>query len=42
MILPIYAYGSPVLRKETSEVGADYPDLGKLIENMYEKAVFSF
>ena len=29
-------YKRQVLRKETSEVGADYPDLGKLIENMYE------
>lgn len=35
MILPIYLYGQPVLRKEAVEVGADYPDLPTLAENMY-------
>lgn len=36
MILPIYAYGHPVLRKETKDIEADYPNLKKLIEDMYE------
>jgi len=36
MILPIVAYGDPVLRKEAKEIEADYPKLDELIENMYE------
>lgn len=36
MILPIYAYGTEVLRKETEEIGKDYPDLKKIIEDMFE------
>ncbi len=36
MILPIYAYGSPVLRKKCQEINEDYPNLKELIENMYE------
>ena len=36
MILPIYAYGTEVLRKETEEIEKDYPDLKKIIENMFE------
>lgn len=36
MILPIYLYGMPVLRKETEDVTPDYPELDKLIANMYE------
>ena len=36
MILPIVAYGDPVLRKETEEIDKDYPDLELLIENMFE------
>ena len=36
MILPIYLYGQPVLRKETSDIPLDYPNLDKLIENMFE------
>lgn len=35
MILPIYAYGHPVLRKETAPLTADYPELPALIENMF-------
>ena len=27
MILPIVAYGDPVLRKEIEEIDKDYPDL---------------
>ena len=36
MILPIYGYGHPVLRKKTIEIDKDYPDLDQLITNMYE------
>jgi len=36
MILPIYAYGQPVLRKKALPIAKDYPDLPKLIEDMYE------
>lgn len=36
MILPIYLYGHPVLRKETDEITQDYPELQKLIADMYE------
>lgn len=36
MILPIVAYGDPVLRKETAEISEDYPNLDQLIENMFE------
>ena len=36
MILPIVAYGTAVLRKETEEIDKDYPDLDILIEDMHE------
>ncbi|WP_101688852.1 peptide deformylase [Dysgonomonas massiliensis] len=36
MILPIYLYGQPVLRKETRELDKDYPKLDELIANMFE------
>lgn len=36
MILPIYLYGQPVLRRETEEIDANYPDLQELIANMFE------
>jgi peptide deformylase len=36
MILPIYTYGNAVLRKQTEEISADYPELKTLITNMYE------
>jgi peptide deformylase len=36
MILPIVAYGDPVLRKVATEIDADYPNLEKLISNMKE------
>lgn len=36
MILPIYAYGQPVLKKVAAPVGPDYPDLSQLIDNMWE------
>ncbi|MEA1787128.1 peptide deformylase [Arenibacter sp. GZD96] len=36
MILPIVAYGDPVLRKVSNLIDADYPDLKSLIEAMWE------
>ena len=36
MILPIVAYGTPVLREETVEINKDYPDLNLLIDDMWE------
>lgn len=36
MILPIYLYGQPVLRKEAEEVAPDFPELKKLVADMYE------
>lgn len=36
MILPIYTYGQPVLRREAEEIDSTYPDLDKLISDMYE------
>ena len=36
MILPIVAYGSPVLRKISKDIESSFPMLGKLIEDMWE------
>jgi peptide deformylase len=36
MILPIYIYGQPVLRKVAQDIDKDYPDLAVLISNMWE------
>ena len=36
MILPVYLYGQPVLREEAKLVPQDYPDLKKLVADMYE------
>lgn len=35
MIYPIYVYGSGVLRKECVEIEENYPELPKLIEDMF-------
>jgi peptide deformylase len=36
MILPIVAYGDPVLKKKAKEIDADYPNLTKLIADMFD------
>jgi peptide deformylase len=36
MILPIYGYGEPVLRKVGEEISPDYPNLKETIANMYD------
>jgi peptide deformylase len=36
MILPVYAYGQPVLRQKAKEIDKDYPNLQGLIADMFE------
>ena len=36
MILPVYLYGHPVIRKVAEPITAEYPELQKLIADMYE------
>lgn len=36
MILPVYLYGQPVLRKVGEDITPDYPGLEKLIKDMFE------
>lgn len=39
MILPIIAYGDPVLRKVADNIDKDYPNLSQLIEDMKETMI---
>ncbi|MCE3282372.1 MAG: peptide deformylase [Chitinophagaceae bacterium] len=41
MILPIVAYGAPVLRKVAGDINQDYPQLDKLIDDMWETMYYS-
>lgn len=36
MILPIVAYGDPVLRKKATDIKKDHPRLKEMVENMWE------
>ena len=36
MVLPIVAYGDPVLRKETDDIEKDYPELESFIKDMFD------
>jgi len=36
MVLPIVAYGSSILRVKCKDIDPDYPDMAKLIEDMWE------
>lgn len=36
MVLPIVAYGDPVLRKKAKEINKDYPKLDELLQNMWD------
>ncbi|MDR0832773.1 MAG: peptide deformylase [Candidatus Symbiothrix sp.] len=36
MILPVYLYGHPILRKVANDISPDYPHLSALIDNMFE------
>lgn len=39
MILPIYIYGQPVLRKVAEDITPDYPDLKVLINNIMKPLI---
>lgn len=41
MKLPIYLFGHPVLREISKPIDKEYPELGKLIEDMFETMYFS-
>lgn len=41
MLLPIYTYGMPVLRKQAEDITPDYPQLKELIQDMFETMVHS-
>jgi peptide deformylase len=36
MIIPVYLYGQPSLRKVSEDITPDYPNLEQLIKNMFE------
>lgn len=36
MVLPVTAYGHPILRKVAEEIDKDYPELGQFISDMFE------
>ena len=36
MILPIYLYGHPILRKVTQDISLDYPNLKTMLDNMFQ------
>ncbi|MDX1277986.1 peptide deformylase [Oceanihabitans sediminis] len=42
MILPIVAYGDPVLKKTGTDITKDYPELDQLIANMFETMYNAF
>ncbi|MDD3078981.1 MAG: peptide deformylase [Paludibacter sp.] len=41
MILPIYTYGTAVLRKVAEPISKDYPGLSELIQNMFETMYYA-
>lgn len=41
MLLPVFAYGSPILRKVCSDITPDYPGLQQLISDMFETTSFA-
>ena len=42
MILPIVAYGDPVLKKKASDITKDYPNFDNLLANMFETMYNAF
>ena len=42
MILPIVAYGDPVLKKKALDISKEYPNLDVLLENMFETMYNAF
>lgn len=41
MVLPVYLYGHPVLRKEAEDIEPDYPDFKKLVDDMFETMYYT-
>lgn len=41
MILPVVAYGHPVLKRVAEDIDADYPNLQQLISDMFETMYYS-
>lgn len=41
MVLPVTAYGHPILRKVAEPIEKDYPELDQFIEDMFETMYFS-
>jgi peptide deformylase len=41
MILPIYGYGHPVLKKVGTDIAADYPEFDKLLSDMWETMYYA-
>lgn len=41
MILPVYVYGQPVLRKKAKDIEENDPELKELIENMFETMYYA-
>jgi peptide deformylase len=41
MILPIVAYGAPILRSVGRDISPDYPGLSQLVEDMWETMYYS-
>lgn len=42
MVLPIIAYGDPVLRKVATDISPNYPNLNTLIANMYDTMNYAY
>ena len=41
MVLPVVAYGHPLLRKVCSDITPDYPELEKLIQDMWDTTYYT-
>ncbi len=41
MILPVYVYGMPVLRKKAKEIEPDFKELDQLIDDMFETMYYA-
>jgi len=41
MVRPIYLYGNPVLKEKAKPIHKDYPELSKLLQDMYDTMYFA-
>ena len=41
MILPVYLYGQPILREVTQDINPEYPNIKKLIADMFETMYYA-